>query len=167
MFPSRGLVSKSFSRARKGVRHCSLRAPHLKSCFSGFIKGLRKATVKCSIQQIFAELFTTSFKIQDVYRVINDVARMAAAKRLGGLDIVFPHEALRQARRTYQSRGLADAFEDVDKFMWFWTRHEHLILNAAQERFVAQVIRLQVRREDKESLKRHCDLAARMKIQVI
>ena len=89
-----------------------------------------------------------------------NIARMAAAERFAGAPVVFLDKTVNQAFRVRQFPGLAELPEDCFELLFVRAAQQHLVLNAAQKRFIAQLFRLQVGRKDQEGLERNRHLAA-------
>src|SRR5689334_19848021 len=92
---------------------------------------------------------------------------MAPAEGLASDDVVLLDEALDQFRSAFQLFRLGETRENLRKFRLFGAAQKHLVLDTAQKRFIAQLVRTQVGRENKKRLERNRHLSARMEAQII
>ena len=63
--------------------------------------------------------------------------------------------------------GFAEAPEDGCELVLVRAAHQHLVLNAAEKRFVAQLVRFQIGGKDQEGFERNRNLAAAVEFQVV
>src|SRR5207245_2040998 len=123
---------------------------------------LHKATVESLVEQLFGQHLRQAFEMDDVDCVADDVARMTAAETFVALDIVFLDELLGQARRALKVPRSTKPLKDLDELRRARASQKHLVLDAAQESFVTQLVRTQVGGENQECFERHGHFAARL-----
>jgi hypothetical protein len=108
-----------------------------------------------TIQKFLIQRHHLALEVDDVDGMRDNVARMTSPQAFTAVDVMLLHEMLRQAGWTIQSSGLGVAFEDFDEFLGIRAAQEHLVLNAAKESFIAQLIRPKVGRKNQECLEGH------------
>src|SRR6185437_1034530 len=120
-----------------------------------------------AIEQRLGDLIRELLEVDQVEHMGKHVARMAAPHRLVYGPVVLFQKTQGESLRARQLAQGAKTLEDAHEFAFAGTLQQHLILNAPQEGFVAQIRRVQVRGEHEESLERRRHLAAGEETQII
>src|SRR5260370_40332181 len=105
--------------------------------FVGFA-GLNEAAFKSAVEQFFSQLKFQFLKVDDVNRMGEHIARVAAAQVASGGAIALENEIAHQARGKGQVASVAEAFKDLGELALGGVAHQHLVLNAAEKRFIAE-----------------------------
>src|ERR1700722_12573113 len=91
---------------------------------------------------------------------------MAAAERLSAFPIVLIDEPRDQAVVVHQIFRFAESLEDSRELALVRAAQQHLVLNAAQERFIAQLFRILIGRKDQKTFEGPRDLATAHEFQI-
>src|SRR6266700_4757974 len=132
-----------------------------------FHAGTDKATGECPVQQLFGQLERKLLEVDEIDGMGDDVPRLAAAKLLCGRLVVLSDESVERGLRESHALRRAKAPEDLHEFLSKRVAEKHLVLDAAQEGFVAEALGLKGGREDQEGLEGHFHLPARVEAKVI
>src|ERR1051326_8029581 len=120
-----------------------------------------------ALQKLVSQLHRQIFELDQVESVRQNVARMAPAKWLAGVPVAAVDEAIQHLRAARKTLRLAEVLENPNEFILGRPAQQHLVVNAAQKSFIAQVRRLQVGRKDQERLEWCGHLAARHESQIV
>src|SRR5947199_282468 len=96
----------------------------------------------------------TIFAGTDHRRTLKNNAGLAAPEPFPSRRIVRVDEAIDQSRRSPQCLGSGKALEDLGELFPVRTPQIHLVLQPPQKGLIAELLGLQVGREDQEGLER-------------
>src|SRR5512140_1512324 len=101
-------------------------------------------------QRFAGQFVRLALEADQVDGVRDHVARLAASELLPGLQIALVEIRLQVLRVALDLLAVAEPLENLDELLQFRRAHEHLVLDSAQKRLVAQLMRAQVRGEHQE-----------------
>src|SRR6202030_3752662 len=92
---------------------------------------------------------------------------MAPAETLPAFNVVLLDKRCSESRGTFQFTTHRVTLKNLDKLRRLGTAQKHFVLNAAQERLIAQAFRLKIGGEDEEGLERDRHFPAGLEAQII
>ena len=102
---------------------------------------LHEAAFEGAVQHLRGQMIGQLLEMDQVDGVGQQIARMAAAEYLAGLTVTLLNEGVEQRAFERKILGGAGVFEDTDEFVERRAAEQHLVLNAPEERLVAEVLR--------------------------